>query len=318
MTLKRSFTALILANFLLLAGSAAQAGDDDFMCLTLQYSERDQSKMTEFVPFTSPPAQGGTTTENFVFRPGASSTAIEYYQTALASDVWQKKHSLPGSSNKIFIGVYFLDGTEWQQNKVKEIVQAWQSPEIKDRIEFLYGNRELCETKPAAINADVLSAFCRRRHIRIMFNTNLNQSMIGTETLTVTDLSQPTMWLSDILPDKEPQNVRRTILHEFGHALGLRHEHQNPDAPFVWKKQSVLADVKAKLASWTMAMVEEWIIKPLGRNYACAGYKKFDPTSIMIYPIKESWLSSGKPVPLNDVLASGDVGCVSGLYKSGK
>ena len=39
------------------------------------------------------------------------------------------------------------------------------------------------------------------------------------------------MWLDLKSPDNCPSRYKRIIRHEFGHALGLKHEHQHPDAP---------------------------------------------------------------------------------------
>ena len=32
---------------------------------------------------------------------------------------------------------------------------------------------------------------------------------------------------------------RATVLHQFGHALGLEHEHQHPTAPLEWNQEKV-------------------------------------------------------------------------------
>ena len=39
------------------------------------------------------------------------------------------------------------------------------------------------------------------------------------------------MWLDLKSPEGCPSRYKRTIRHEFGHALGLKHEHQSPNAP---------------------------------------------------------------------------------------
>ena len=39
------------------------------------------------------------------------------------------------------------------------------------------------------------------------------------------------MWLNLKSPDDCPSRYKRIIRHEFGHALGLKHEHQHPNAP---------------------------------------------------------------------------------------
>jgi serralysin len=42
---------------------------------------------------------------------------------------------------------------------------------------------------------------------------------------------KPTMNYGWMTPDSSDDEVHRVVAHEFGHALGLIHEHQNPDTP---------------------------------------------------------------------------------------
>ena len=49
------------------------------------------------------------------------------------------------------------------------------------------------------------------------------------------------MWLGfrEVLPSES--EVRRLVCHEFGHALGLLHEHQHPQASQVtWNRQAIM------------------------------------------------------------------------------
>ena len=44
-------------------------------------------------------------------------------------------------------------------------------------------------------------------------------------------------WLT---PESAQDEVRRVVLHEFGHALGLIHEHQNPKGGGIeWNRDAV-------------------------------------------------------------------------------
>ena len=40
---------------------------------------------------------------------------------------------------------------------------------------------------------------------------------------------------------------RATVLHQFGHALGLEHEHQHPTAPLEWNQEKVQLSEKLLL-----------------------------------------------------------------------
>jgi hypothetical protein len=68
--------------------------------------------------------------------------------------------------------------------------------------------------------------------IRVTFRTDVYSSYIGTDAKAFTQLNLPTLFLSNF--DTENYNNRENygsvVLHEFGHALGLLHEHQHPAA----------------------------------------------------------------------------------------
>src|SRR5438128_1710060 len=62
----------------------------------------------------------------------------------------------------------------------------------------------------------------------------------GTDNLGIPK-SRPTMnfgWLRD---DTEDAEYERVVVHEFGHALGAIHEHQNPKGGIEWNLPAVYA-----------------------------------------------------------------------------
>jgi hypothetical protein len=65
--------------------------------------------------------------------------------------------------------------------------------------------------------------------IRIVFNRGSSWSVVGQDVLSI-ESSKPTMnlgWLNGH-NDLASLNEQGIILHEFGHTLGLMHEHQSP------------------------------------------------------------------------------------------
>jgi hypothetical protein len=66
--------------------------------------------------------------------------------------------------------------------------------------------------------------------LRISFDFRSGSwSYVGMDNLKITDAEEATMNLGGIWNTKQiSANERGAILHEFGHALGLMHEHQSP------------------------------------------------------------------------------------------
>ena len=105
--------------------------------------------------------------------------------------------------------------------------------------------------------------------------------------------------------------LRRYILHEFGHALGLIHEHQSPGRGFAWNEQVVL-DWFRDHVGWDEAEVREQVLTPWLTETITN--TTFDPQSIMLYPIQPGWASGGLVTGWNDDLSDEDRRFIASLY----
>lgn len=115
-------------------------------------------------------------------------------------------------------------------------------------------------------------------------------------------------WLT---PNSTDAEVERVVLHEFGHALGLVHEHQLPAGGIQWNKPAVYADLEPK---WSRAKIEQNLFATVDPEKAAM--TRLDPNSIMMYPIKKSWTLNGFSTGLNPKLSATDVAFIHNVYSS--
>ena len=110
--------------------------------------------------------------------------------------------------------------------------------------------------------------------IRIGFKENEGAwSYVGTDCAEI-PLNESTMNLGFI--------DRATVLHEFGHALGLIHEHQSPgDGGFEWNRQVVIKDCTGPPNFWDKETIRSNIFYRYKKSKISG--TKYDKKSIMHY-----------------------------------
>jgi serralysin len=146
--------------------------------------------------------------------------------------------------------------------------------------------------------------------IRVKFGT-ANNSVIGTEAGDV-PLGQPTMTLA--VTSNTPEDVfRGIVLHEFGHVLGLVHEHQTPGAvgKIPWDREAVY-NYYASHFSWTQDEVDSQIFAFYTADHT--QYTEFDPASIMVYAIPKGLTIGGFEIAANTKLSATDKSFVANIY----
>lgn len=75
-----------------------------------------------------------------------------------------------------------------------------------------------------------------------------------------------------------------TALHEIGHAMGLPHEHQNPNAGIVWDEEAVYDALAKPPNSWPRDKTFHNIIRKIAPDTVQGS--NWDPNSIMHYPFE--------------------------------
>ena len=143
--------------------------------------------------------------------------------------------------------------------------------------------------------------------IRITTRENGNWSHLGTDA-RLRDPDTPTMCLSVLRGRYAVSRYRRVILHEFGHALGLGHEHQHPRAAIRWDEDAAIR-AYAKLG-WPEDKVRRCLFSPLADHESTA----YDERSVMHYPIPAQIQKAGKARGGATRLSRGDRELVARLY----
>jgi serralysin len=190
------------------------------------------------------------------------------------------------------IRVTFLEGDPDLRARVRAVAEAWTGPEMAN-LAFQFGDEP---------DADVRVAFEQG---------NGSWSYLGTMCQQI-PLSEPTMNYGWLTPDSDEDEIRRVVSHEFGHALGLIHEHQNPDHPIQWNRDAVIADLSGPPNNWDPATIEHNIFEKY--DPAVLSATAVDPKSIMMYPIPASWTTDGFSAGLNAEPSETDKEFIRGAY----
>jgi hypothetical protein len=208
------------------------------------------------------------------------------FGTSLIRDRWLLSDGFSPNSGKIILRVQVINGTASQRSQAAAAASAWTSTKVGNLIEFAF---------------DTTSDHAE---LRILFGGGLgNKSSVGRNCLSVPK-SEPTMTIEDA--------VDYVMLHEFGHALGLQHEHQFPKNTIEWNKDAVIAAMRAQ--GWSKEKVEKNIFERMPVDAICVGNPKLNEESIMLYPIPRSWTLNGFSSGVNTRISDGDVACLAGIY----
>ena len=137
--------------------------------------------------------------------------------------------------------------------------------------------------------------------IRVSFDPNDGAwSYIGTDCKSI-PLNQATMNLGFL--------DGGTAGHEFGHAIGMAHEHQNPAGGIEWNEAVVIHDLSGPPNNWNEAKIRHNVIDKYSVNQIKG--TAFDPDSIMLYFFPGTWVKSGIGTHANDVLSVIDEGFIA-------
>jgi Astacin (Peptidase family M12A) len=225
--------------------------------------------------------ENGSMQTKFKNRPfGSSSNPLS--MALLAGKKW-----LPGRT----LNIFFVDGSKLQKDKVKLFASKWLD---FANIKFDFGS-----TRP---NSDV----------RISFVSDPGSwSYVGTDNLSIpkNEVTMNFGWLRAETADDEWERV---VVHEFGHALGAIHEHQNPQGGIQWNTKAVYDYFSGPPNNWTKDEIELNVLMKYSNNQLNAS--KFDKASVMLYSFDGAFIKGGVGTANNMRLSARDKQFIAKQY----
>jgi hypothetical protein len=147
--------------------------------------------------------------------------------------------------------------------------------------------------------------------IRISFKENGYWSNVGTDALLEPDRDGPTMNFGGFTTDTDEKIFRRTVLHEFGHAIGCIHEQASPSADIPWDDAKVYAYFR-RHEGWDKETTFQNVLVRYSSEQL--RFTRHDPKSIMQYPVPAQLTRNGFSIAWNNELSEMDRSFIATMY----
>lgn len=199
---------------------------------------------------------------------------------ALTKNLWRQ-----GST----ITISFSDITDKGKDYLKKNINLWQ-PHVNLKFNFVETGGDI--------------------RISGKKDNSGNWSKIGTDAKDVHS-SDPTMHINTV--DITIGALNHAIRHEFGHALGLMHEHQHPNHPIKWNKEAVY-EVIGKLGE-DKPSIDGNILDTIEKKSVITS--DYDSKSVMHYEVTPQLTTDGYEVGFNEDISEGDKQMIARIYPPG-
>jgi len=244
------------------------------ICTELQLPEKLLSKALEFSMAENPSIK--------TLRAANLSLSEKAFIALPKTRMWKNGRTL---------SIYLIEGSDFVKQKIRQFAVTWM-----DHVNI-----------KVAFRSDTAA------DIRVSCQSGGGSwSYVGMDNLSIPK-DQPTMnfgWFDDETPDEE---FSRTVLHEFGHALGCIHEHQSPGAGIIpWNKDAVYAYYGKPPNNWSRDVVDHNIFERY--NASSTNFSRFDKKSIMLYAIPAELTDGTWHTDWNTILSPTDKKFMKKMY----
>jgi hypothetical protein len=242
---------------------------------------------------------------------------IQQYETALKKldDSDQSKGIFRNSSlwgaNYPKIRVCFMDGSQALREVVANVAKEWMAEDNSIKLDFgKPGKRRTCQPETG-----------KEMQIRVSFSQEGYWSQVGQNSVVFAKQEEPSLNLGEFMnvtPDQLSDYEIGTIRHEFGHALGIEHEHQNPkggcDNEYNW--DLIYQYLQGPPNNWPKEQIDWNLRQASGDDLQLT---KFDKDSVMLYQFPAEFYKKGakskcfSPQP-NSQISAGDRALAAKMY----
>lgn len=195
------------------------------------------------------------------------------------------------------INIVFMDGEKERRDSVKLNAKIWTQ---FANIDFNFFDYEEVSKLEVLKKAHLLKSSAK-----ISFHGSVNQSVIGQRVGGLSASMTLPAVTGDVLAD------RRVVLHEFGHLLGLGHEHQNANSGGIFDPKMV----EQMCRDFHLDEID-CSGQILGQTHEYeALLSEYDKNSIMHYSFHGKYLKSGQDIEGASILSRTDAFYISMLYR---